>query len=166
MFLPFEQLPATARLWVYQASRNLTAAESATALTAFQPALDTWAAHGHPLTASATVIENRFLLLAVDEGAGLPSGCSIDSSVHTVQAIGQQIGVDFLDRSATYLLADGSVQSLPLSDIKGAIAEGQITPETLIFNTLVKTLAEFAANWQLPASDTWLKRYFKNVTVQ
>lgn len=165
MFIPFEQLPATARLWVYQASRNLTTDESAAALTALRPALDTWAAHGHPLTASARVVENRFLLLAVDEGAGLPSGCSIDSSVHTVQAVGQQIGVDFLDRSATYRTADGSVQTLPLVDIKAAVATGLLEPDTLVFNTLVKNLVEFQTNWQLPASHTWLKRYFKIATV-
>ena len=164
MFLSFEQLPASARLWVYQANRNLTTTESAAALTALRPALDAWAAHGHPLTASATVVENRFLLLAVDEGAGLPSGCSIDSSVHTVQAIGQQLGVDFLDRSATYRASDGSVQALPLSMIKPAVADGLLKPDTLVFNTLVKTLDEFQTNWQLPASETWLKRYFKTVT--
>ena len=165
MFLSFEQLPASARLWVYQANRNLTTDESAAALTALRPALDVWAAHGHPLTASATVVENRFLLLAVDEGAGLPSGCSIDSSVHTVQAIGQQLGVDFLDRSATYRASDGSVQGLPLSMIKPAVANGLLKPDTLVFNALVKTLDEFQNHWQLPASETWLKRYFKTATV-
>ena len=165
MFLPFDKLPASARLWVYQANRNLTTDESATVLTALRPALDTWAAHGHPLTASAMVVENRFLLLTVDEGAGLPSGCSIDSSVHTVQAIGQQLGVDFLDRSATYRASDGSVQGLPLSMIKSAVADGSLKPDTLVFNTLVKTLDEFQTNWRLPASETWLKRYFKTVVV-
>ena len=165
MFLPFDKLPASARLWVYQANRNLTTTESAAVLTALRPALDTWAAHGHPLTASAMVVENRFLLLAVDEGAGLPSGCSIDSSVHTVQAIGQQLDVDFLDRSATYRASDGSVHGLPLSMIKSAVADGSLNPNTLVFNTLVKSLADFQTNWQLPASETWLKRYFKTAVV-
>ena len=165
MYLAFNQMPASARLWVYQANRPLTADDAATIDAAIRPALDTWAAHGHPLLASAKVVEGRFLLLAVDEGAGLPSGCSIDSSVHTVQAIGQSLQVDFLDRAVAYRAADGLVQTLPLGDIKVAVAEGLITPKTLIFNTLVKTNAEFQTSWQLPAAGTWLKRYFKPVAV-
>lgn len=170
MFIPFDQITPDARLWVYQASRPLAAEEAAAIDTAIRPALDGWAAHGHPLLASATVVAGRFLLVAVDEGAGLPSGCSIDASVHTVQAIGQQLSrggqpVDFMDRSATYLSANGSVQALPLASIKAAVADGTLTPDTLVFNTLVKTKAEFLTNWQLPARQTWLKRYFSGVTV-
>ncbi|MBO0937831.1 hypothetical protein J2I47_14825 [Fibrella sp. HMF5335] len=165
MYLPFDQMPASARLWVYQANRPLAADDVAAIDAAIRPALDTWAAHGHPLLASANVVDGRFLLLAVDEGAGLPSGCSIDSSVHTVQAIGQALQVDFLDCAVVYRAADGSVQTLPLGDVKAAVAEGLLTPETLVFNTLIKTIADFHTNWQLPAASTWLKRYFKNVSV-
>lgn len=165
MFIPFDQITPDARLWVYQASRALTAAEVTAIDTAIRPALEAWAAHGHPLLASAQVVNNRFLLLAVDEGAGLPSGCSIDSSVRTVQAIGGQLSrdgeaVDFMDRSATYLAADGSVQALPLPAIKAAVADGALTPDTPVFNTLIKTKAEYLAQWQVPARSTWLKRYF------
>ncbi|MBO0932949.1 hypothetical protein [Fibrella aquatilis] len=165
MFLPFDQLPASARLWVYQANRPLSADDVAAIDAAIRPALEAWAAHGHPLLASAKVVEGRFLLLAVDEGAGLPSGCSIDSSVHTVQAIGQALGVDFLDRAVAYRATDGSVHTLPLGDVKAAVAEGILAPETLVFNTLVKTNAEFQTNWQLPAASSWLKRYFKTASV-
>ncbi|MEZ0610768.1 hypothetical protein ACAW74_19815 [Fibrella sp. WM1] len=165
MFIPFDQITPNARLWVYQANRALTAAEVSAIETAIRPALDTWAAHGHPLLASAQVVNKRFLLLAVDEGAGLPSGCSIDSSVHTVQAIGHQLSrngapIDFMDRSATYLAADGSVQALPLPAIKAAVADGTLTPDTPVFNTLVKSKADYLTQWQVPAQLTWLKRYF------
>jgi hypothetical protein len=168
MFIPFNQIAPTARLWIYQANRLLTAGEAGAVETAIRPALDTWAAHGHPLLASATVVSNRFLLVAVDEGAGLPSGCSIDSSVHTVQSIGQQLGhggepIDFMDRSVTYLSANGTVESVSLTGIKAAVASGTLQPDTLVFDTLVKTKAEFLAQWQVPAAQTWLKRYFSNV---
>jgi hypothetical protein len=166
MFISFDQIPPEARLWVYQANRPLTPEEVTATERAIRPALDAWAAHGHPLLASASVVANRFLLVAVDEGAGLPSGCSIDSSVHTVQGIGQQLGrssgepIDFMDRSATYLSASGNVESVALPGIKAAVAAGTLTPDTLVFNTLVKTKAEFEAQWHIPAAQTWLKRYF------
>lgn len=165
MYIAFDQITPNARLWVYQANRALTTDEIATVETALQPALTTWAAHGQPLLAAVKVVDGRFLLLAVDEGAGLPSGCSIDSSVHSVQAAGQSLNIDFMDRSVTYLDADNRVQSLPLGSLKAAFADGILTPETTVFNTLVKTKAEYLAAWHVPAAQTWLKRYSKPVAV-
>lgn len=170
MWIDFDKIADDARVWVYQASRPLSRAEVLTVEYALKPALDGWAAHGQPLLASANVLENRFVIVAVDEDQALPSGCSIDASVHFVQSIGQQLGqtgapVDFMDRSAAYQSTDGSVETLALPDIKTAVANGRLTPETPVFNTLVKTKAEFLSHWQVKAADTWLKRYFKNATV-
>ncbi len=163
MWIDFNQLPDHARLWVYQANRLLTNTEVLTIEQAMKPNLNSWAAHGQPLLASAAVIDNRFLLIAVDENQSLPSGCSIDASVRFVQGIGQQLNADFMDRAVAYRTADGRVQTLPLPAIKPAVADGQLTPDTLVFNTLVATKAELQANWQVRAGETWLKRYFKAV---
>lgn len=169
MWIDFDKIADDARVWVYQASRPLSQADVKTVEQALLPALTGWAAHGQPLLASAKVIEDRFVIVAVDEDQALPSGCSIDASVHFVQSIAQQLGaagnpVNFLDRSAAYQSADGSVATLALSEIKTAVADGRLKPETTVFNTLVKTKAEFLSHWQVSATDTWLKRYFRNVT--
>ena len=171
MYIPFDQLTPAARLWVYQANRALIPNEIKTVEEAMQLALANWAAHGHPLLASSRVVDGRFLLVAVDEEAGLPSGCSIDSSVHTVQKIGQSLGhdgtaVDFMDRSVTYLTASNTIESLSMSGLKAAFADGTLTAETTVFNTLVKTKAEYLTAWHVPAAQTWLKRYIKQAVVQ
>ncbi|QJW92038.1 hypothetical protein HNV11_22980 [Spirosoma taeanense] len=165
MWIDFDKLPDNARVWVYQANRPLSGSDVSGIEQALQPALNQWAAHGQPLLASAKVIENRFVVVGVDEGFNLPSGCSIDASVRTLREIGQQIGVDFFDRSAAVLSADGTVTTYPLPAIKAAVADGLLTPNSTVFNTLVQTKAEFLANWRLRAADSWLKRYFKSVTV-
>ena len=167
MYINFDQLPDNARLWVYQANRPLTTTDVLTIEKALQPALNGWAAHGEPLLASAKVVDNRFVVVAVDENHHLPSGCSIDASVNFLRQIGQQLAVDFFDRSAAVAGADGQVQTLALPAIKAAVANGLIAPDTTVFNTLVKTKAEFLTNWRVRADETWLKRYFltKPVTV-
>ncbi|RIV27798.1 hypothetical protein DYU11_05750 [Fibrisoma montanum] len=166
MWIDFDKLPDQARVWVYQANRPLSDDEVTDIQQALRSALAQWAAHGQPLLASAEVVANRFVVVAVDEGYNLPSGCSIDSSVRTLQAIGQQIGqgIDFFDRSAALQTAEGHVQTVALPDIKAAVAVGSLTPNTIVFNTLVKTKEEYSANWTVRAADSWLKRYFKNVT--
>ena len=165
MYIDFDKLPNNARVWVYQANRPLTESEVKTIEESLQPALREWAAHGQPLLASAQVINNRFVVVGVDEGYNLPSGCSIDASVRIMRQIGQQLSIDFLDRSAAIRLADGSVQTFGLPAIKDAVADGIITPDTTVVNTLVKTKADFLADWHIRAADSWLKRYFKTVTV-
>ncbi|TAE31662.1 MAG: hypothetical protein EAZ91_07020 [Cytophagales bacterium] len=163
MYTPFSQLPDSARLWVYQANRPLTDAEVSQIDASLQPALSQWAAHGQPLLASAQMVANRFVVIAVDEGHNLPSGCSIDASTHFLKQIGGQLGADFFDRSAAYRDSDGAVQTLPLPKIKEAVLDGRLTPETTVFNTLVNTKADFAQNWLKPAHQTWLNRYFGRV---
>jgi hypothetical protein len=168
MYVDFDKLPDDARVWVYQANRPLSDADVVAIQEALQPALRLWVAHGQPLLASAQVIEKRFVVVGVDEGYNLPSGCSIDSSVRTLQEISRQLGdssepVDFFDRSAAIQLIDGSVQTIPLPMIKAAVQDRLLTPETTVFNTLVKTKAEFLADWQIPAAGSWLKRYFKAI---
>lgn len=163
MYIDFNKLPDTARVWVYQANRPLSDTDVSRIDEALRPALNQWAAHGQPLLASAKVIENRFVVVGVDEGFNLPSGCSIDASVHTLQDIGRQIGVDFFDRSAAVRSTDSSVQTYALPAIKAAVENGLITPQTTVFNTLVKTKTEFLESWTIPAIQSWLKRYFKSV---
>lgn len=169
MWIDFDKLPETARIWVYQANRPLSDGEVTTIEQALQPALSEWAAHGQPLLASAKVVENRFVVVGVDEGYNLPSGCSIDASVRTLQNISQQLSrgdgpVDFFDRSAAVRAADGSVVVYPLPILKAAVTDGLLTQDTPVFNTLIKTKAEFSTDWTIRAADSWLKRYFKSVT--
>lgn len=175
MYVNFDKLPDDTRVWVYQANRPLTDGDVKTIEEALQPALSQWSAHGQPLLASAQVIENRFVVIGVDEGYTLPSGCSIDASVRTLQDIGRQVDrgdgsagagpIDFFDRSAAIQIANGSVQNFALSTLKNAVMDGLIKPDTIVFNTLVKTKAEFLANWRIRAVDSWLKRYFKSSAV-
>lgn len=165
MWIDFDKLPDNARVWVYQANRPLLDGDINAIDQALQPALSQWAAHGEPLLASAKVIENRFVIVGVDEGYNLPSGCSIDASVRTLSQLGESLSIDFFDRSAAILTAGGLVQTIELLAIKTAVLTGIVTPETMVFNTLVKTKAEFMTNWHLRAGDTWLKRYLKSVAV-
>ncbi|GAB4019362.1 hypothetical protein [Spirosoma koreense] len=167
MYIDFDKLSDQARIWVYQANRPLTDGDVNTIEAALQPALNQWAAHGQPLLASAQVVENRFVIIGVDEEYSLPSGCSIDSFVRIMQDMGRQLSsgpVDFFDRSAVILLPDGTLEAIALTGLKAAVATNALTPETTVFNTLVKTKTEFAESWHIRAADSWLKRYFKPVT--
>lgn len=165
MYIPFDEIDFNARVWVYQANRNLTADEVGTVTETLKAALEGWQAHQQDLLASGKVFLNRFVVLAVDESQELPSGCSIDKSVHWLQEIGTRLGIDFFDRSVAYLDEMGHIQTLTLPQIKSAVAAEQLTPDTTVFDNLVATKAQWMSRWKVRAGDTWLKRYFVAQTV-
>lgn len=159
MYLPFDQIDFDARIWVYQANRELTQEETGGLVESLKAALEEWVAHGKPLTASGKVFYNRFVVIAVDESKELPSGCSIDTSVHWLQELGARLSVDFFDRSVTWLDAAGKVHSVALNEVQRVIANEEITPATLVFDNLVSTKAQWMSRWKIPAGKSWLKRY-------
>jgi hypothetical protein len=160
MYVSFDEIAFEARVWVYQANRDLTAAEVSTITQTLKAALEGWAAHGEPLLASAKIFLNRFVVVAVDEAQASPSGCSIDKSTHWLREIGTQMGIDFFDRSVAYLDQSGHVQTIAISQAKAAVLEERILPETTVFDNLVATKAQWMSRWKVRAEDTWLKRFF------
>ncbi len=165
MFIDFNQLPETARVWVYQSNRTLTAAEQNSILENAKTFLVSWTAHNQALKASCQVFYHQFLVLAVDESHTEASGCSIDKSVHFVQSLENQYNTRFFDRTLQAFLVNNEVKMIPLNELKNAVSNGQLTFETIAFNNLVSTIAQLKAEWLQPAGKTWLARYFKEKVV-
>ncbi|MGG7662152.1 hypothetical protein [Dyadobacter sp. BHUBP1] len=164
MYIPFSDIDFQSRVWVYQANRELTPEETGIITETLKASLDTWEAHGKPLTASGKIFEHRFIVIAVDERDELPSGCSIDKSVHWLQEIGQRMNIDFFDRSLAYVDENDHVKTIPVPKIKQAVINETILPTTTIFDNQVATKAQWMSRWKIPASNSWLSRYFTEQT--
>ncbi len=160
MYVPFEQLPASARIWIYQAARPLTAAEQASLEPALHRFATDWTSHGRNLAASAVVLHNQFLVVGLDEAVADASGCSIDSSVRFVQSIEQELGVELLEKSKLAFLVDGEVQLLDRKELRQAVAAGALGPETPYFDNTIGQRGQLLDRWPAPAAATWLTRYF------
>ncbi len=160
MYIPFDQLPAQARLWIYQANRPLTAAEQDEIKPMLERFATDWSSHGKGLEASAELLHNRFLVLANNESATSASGCSIDKSVNFVRELEQRFGVSFFDRTRLAFLKEGEVQLVGMSELKNKVAAGEIDGNSLYFDTLVNNYGELQAQWPKPARASWLSRYF------
>lgn len=169
MYIPFEDMPAQARIWIYQASRPLSQAEENYAQQLGQQFTSAWSAHGHALRASVKIFHHRFLMVAVDETYQAASGCSIDASVALVKELEEKFATErdsfsFFDRSKVAFLHQGEVFVESTAHLKQQVAEGKIKPETLTFNNLVSNKEQFEKEWIVPAKDSWLARYFKTIT--
>ncbi len=164
MLIPFNKMPDHARLWVYQADRNLSDAEVQYIQQTLDAQINNWAAHGAALVGAATVLHKRFVIVSVDENHNQASGCSIDASTNWLKNLGAEMSLNFFDRSVAYIEGD-EIKTVEMLKIKILVAEGILTPDTLIFNNLVPDMGEFNKAWNVSAGDSWMKRYFQVATV-
>ncbi len=164
MYVEFQQLPAHARVWVYQANRAFNEQELAFIQSYLKQAVQDWNAHGAPLASSFQIRYNQIIVIAVDEHQHAASGCSIDASTGWFKDLAFQMGIDFFDRSVA-LVQEESLILFPLLGIKQVVTEGKITPESYIAIPQVKDLEDYNTNWPAKAKDSWLKKYFVTASV-
>lgn len=151
------------RVWVYQADRQLTDNEALQIKVLLDNFTTGWTAHNHQLKAKAEIRYNRFLILIVDEGQAGASGCSIDKSVHFMQQIEAQFGINLFDRFNLAYREGGEVVSVPRSRFEELIKEGKINSDTIVFNNLVQNLTELNIKWEVPFKDSWHVQLFGNL---
>ena len=163
MYVAFDDLPAAARVWIYQASRPLHSAEIMDLLPRLARFAEDWTSHGRTLQASAEVLHQHFLIIGLDEGVAGASGCSIDASVRFVAQLEQLLGVELLDKSRLAFMINGSVLLMTRAALKAAVADGTVVPDTFYFDNTLGTKGELAINWPRPAEQTWLARYFAQI---
>src|SRR5690606_30441109 len=162
MYLPFNEMPETARVWIYQSSRKLTPEEKNYILQKLKGFCNQWNTHGMLMPTSFELLYDQFIILAVDEAGLGASGCSIDSSVRTLREIEQQLDVNLLDQGKISFINEGNVVISKLQEIKNYIQAGNLREETPIFNPLVNKKEDLSNKWLIPAKDSWLKKYFVN----
>lgn len=160
MNTPFDEMPDSARVWIYQSNKSFNDHELETIDLRVKAFLENWAAHGAALKSSHKVFHRQFLVISVDESFNKASGCSIDASVAIVRQISEELTIDFFDRSRLYFLEGDEIKESSIADIKNHIKEGKIKEETLTFNNLVPTVGDFRSQWLTPANNSWLSRYF------
>jgi hypothetical protein len=165
MFVDFNTLPQTSRIWIYQADKPFTARDK-DFISGFLPRYcEGWVAHGQPLKASFEIKFDQFIILAVDEEFNATSGCSVDDSVRAIKQIEEATGLDFFNRQRIAFFKD-DVMTFELSGLKQKLATGMWNEATLTFNNLVTAKYQLEKEWLVPAGSTWLKRYIPHETLK
>ncbi len=160
MYVSYSEMPENSRVWVYQASRSLSASEQKIISDNCVLFLEQWTKHGSDLKASFTLDYNQFLTLVVDESFMGVSGCSIDASVRFVKELGKVLEVDFMDKMKIAVKEEGNIVLYSMKTFKDAIVENQINSKAIVFNNLVQTKKAKIDQWEVVAADSWHKRYF------
>jgi hypothetical protein len=158
MLTQFDNLPGTARIWIYQSSRLLSDAEADMLLHEASRFIENWTAHQANLKGGATVVKNRFLIFGVDENYNDASGCSIDKKVNFVKEIGKKLEIDFFDRMRIAFEEDKEIKTEIMHSFTDKIRNGEISTDTKIYNNLIQTKSDLQHKWLVPVKESWLQQ--------
>ena len=78
MFVDFKNLPDASKIWVYGSEQNINSDTQIEIGNILKNFLNDWSHHGNTLTSSYEFIENRFLVIGIDQSFKPTGGCSID----------------------------------------------------------------------------------------
>ncbi len=163
MYLEFENILDSARIWVYQADRKFTQEELKWIKDRLMIFCEQWNSHGTLMPTSYDIKFDQVIILAVDESQLGASGCSIDSSVKVLREIEQKIDVNLLDQGKVVFLESGdSLVVNSVFGVKDSVKAGHLGPETIVLNPLVKHKADLDHHWLVSAKESWLNKYFGN----
>ena len=151
------------RVWVYQSDRELTDNEALQIKVLLDNFTTGWTAHNNQLKAKAEIRYNRFIILIVDESQAGASGCSIDKSVHFMQQIEAQFGINLFDRFNLAYRQGSEVLSAPRAQFEELLKQGSIKTDTIVFNNLVQNLTELENKWEVPFKNSWHIQLFGNL---
>jgi hypothetical protein len=52
------------------------------------------------------------------------------------------------------------INSVKLFNFQQLVKDHKVTPETIVFDNMVNTKATFEHHWEIPAKESWHKRFF------
>lgn len=161
MLIPFHDLDPGSKVWIFQAENEMTENQATAIKELLWEFLQDWTAHNAQLYTSGDVLHHRFIVIMVDERYQGASGCSLDKMTHFIQYMEHKFGIILLERMtvAYELSPSGEIVTVPLNQLGDMSKAGVIQPETIVYNNLVKTKAEFEEGWKTKIKDSWHKRF-------
>lgn len=153
------KFPDQARVWIYGSNQLLDEHQIPEVHRAVQQFASQWMSHQQAVEATGGLLHGAFIVLVVNEQLNKPGGCSIDGSIQFIRQLGQDTGVDFLDRKYLYYLSDDQIRILQLDQLHNALQTEQVNMDTLFFDTLVQDKKSFQTEWLKPLHTSWQRRF-------
>ncbi len=159
MLVPFENLPDHSRIWIYPSNRKFSGHEIELIKEKVSVFLNHWTAHGAEIEAGFELPYDRFLVLGLNQERVSVSGCSIDNSIHFIQELQQELGVDLLDKMNVTFYSGQYIAHKSLIEFKKMAKNKSVSKNTVVFNNLVNTKQEYLNYWKVPAHESWHSRF-------
>lgn len=159
MFVEFNSLPETARLWVYPSSRKFYVDEVPEIEDKIQKFLKTWKEASPSFKVSYQMQYNRFIVLAVEDVESEITTQDIDTSVQFILQLQEDYKVTLLDKMNVCFKQGEYVQYKELKDFKKLLKNKALTGKSIVFDNLVQNKEEYENYWEVPIEESWYNRF-------
>jgi len=160
MYTEFEKMADHSKVWIYQSGTVLSESQKNIIEQNTKQFLSRWTAHNMALLASFKIVNNHFLIISVDEDIANASGCSVDGLFRHIQSLETGLHLSLLNRAEIAYEEAGNIHISTLNSIPELIRKKIVREDTYIYNNTVQKKYELETHWRVPASASWLKRYF------
>jgi len=150
------------RVWTFIISRDLNEEQLTQLLQSGQAFVKSWTAHEVQLHATFEIFKNKIIVVKVNEDVHGASGCSIDKLSRFIKDSEATFNIELLNRLLVAIKTETGIDIVHSSKIKELLANGNISENTIIYNTASANENELN-NWEQPLKNTWLSKYLVRV---
>ncbi len=149
MLVDFNTTADNSRIWIYSAEHKLTKDQKGYILKSISAHLQNWEAHKVPLTAGVTILENHFIVVALDDSEHGASGCSIDTLQKLIQNLEKHLSISLLNRLNVFCKIEDEILCIPSFKLDG-IAKAN----TLFYDLTIQNKSDLHS-FLKPISEGW-----------
>jgi|TARA_B100001093_G_scaffold464884_1_gene482142 hypothetical protein len=155
MLVEFDNISDTSRTWIYSSPISLNNENQDFISKLLSNHLDSWQAHQVSLKAAYTILENHFIVIALDENIAGASGCSIDNLQHKIQEIENYLAVSLTNRLNIFCIIDDKIKCIPSSELSKFANK-----ETLFYDLTIQKKSDLNS-YLKPIKEGWCSRLVK-----
>tara|TARA_B100000575_G_C23127160_1_gene653215 strand:+ start:1692 stop:2177 length:486 start_codon:yes stop_codon:yes gene_type:complete len=159
MLVAFNKLPLDSRVWVYSSNRKFVRKEIISIRNDLEDFLSNWTSHNQNLETAFELRYDRFIIIAVNQEINNASGCSIDNCVRFIKKLENKYEVDLLDKMNIIFKQDKHLYHKKLNEFISMYKNNSVSLNTVVFNNLVYNISEYKFKWEIPAKESWHKRF-------
>jgi hypothetical protein len=160
MKVNFSDLPEHAKVWMYQAERKLSPTEQALIQRVAEQFLSEWESHGLPVQGAVDVLQEMTIRVAAFTDEDAMCGRAQDAQVRLMKMLEAELGVQLTNRMVLAFGEEGAEQFVHMSALPSHIQAAEIHPQSIFYDNLVLSKADFERAWKTEAGSSWVARYF------
>lgn len=153
--------PDQSKVWLYYSHRPLNNEDINYIQTELTIFCDNWQAHQQNLKASFAILHQRFIAIVVDEYPVTASGCSIDKSVNELKKIGNELNINFFERTSQFYIHNNELVEIKLKEIQTLYENNAINNNTIFIDTTLTNLGELRNGFEKKLTNSWLSKRLK-----
>ena len=113
MFVAFNSLDDSSRLWMYGSETEFTEQQSDYITKKLTFFLENWEYHKNKLTASFNILEDRFIIIALDDSIHGVGGCSLDGLQRLIQTFEKELSITLMNRLNVFCKIGEEILCIP-----------------------------------------------------